>query len=34
MQRSGTATPTVSTEHFGKIGDTDVHRYVLANPGG
>ncbi|MDX8035717.1 aldose epimerase family protein [Lentzea sp. BCCO 10_0856] len=34
MQRSGTATPTVSSEHFGRIGDTDVHRYVLANPGG
>ncbi|WP_281360458.1 aldose epimerase family protein [Lentzea indica] len=34
MQRSDTATPTVSREHFGKIGDTDVDRYVLANPSG
>ncbi len=34
MQRSDTAAPAVSSEHFGRIGDTDVHRYVLANPGG
>jgi aldose 1-epimerase len=29
-----TGTPTVTTEHFGTVGDTDVHRFVLANPGG
>ncbi|PWK88448.1 aldose 1-epimerase [Lentzea atacamensis] len=34
MHRSETATPTVSREHFGRIGDVDVHRFVLANPGG
>src|SRR5687768_8275340 len=34
MQRSDTVAPTVSTEHFGQVGDTDVHRYVLVNPGG
>ncbi|NGY60332.1 galactose mutarotase [Lentzea sp. NEAU-D13] len=34
MHRSGTATPTVTTELFGKVGDTAVHRYVLVNPGG
>ena len=34
MHRSGTATPTVSTELFGTVGDTAVHRYVLVNPGG
>ena len=34
MQRSDTVTPTVTTEHFGQVGDTDVHRYVLVNPGG
>jgi aldose 1-epimerase len=34
MRRSSTASPTVSSEHFGTAGDTDVHRYVLVNPGG
>src|SRR5690349_15782624 len=24
----------VDTEHFGRIGDADVHRYALVNPGG
>jgi aldose 1-epimerase len=31
---SGTATPAVSSELFGTIGDTDVHRFTLTNPGG
>ncbi|GGU81936.1 aldose epimerase family protein [Lentzea flava] len=34
MHRSDTATPTVSRELFGRIGDTDVHRFELTNPGG
>src|SRR5687768_12457539 len=34
MHRSGTATPTVTTELFGEVGDTAVHRYALVNPGG
>lgn len=34
MRRSDTAVPTVTSEHFGKVGDTDVHRFVLVNPGG
>ncbi|GAB2807255.1 aldose epimerase family protein [Lentzea nigeriaca] len=34
MHRSDTATPTVSPELFGRIGDTDVHRFELTNPGG
>ncbi|KJK48333.1 aldose epimerase, partial [Lentzea aerocolonigenes] len=24
----------VDTEHFGRVGDVDVHRYALVNPGG
>src|SRR5919199_6066681 len=26
--------PTLSREFFGRAGDADVHRYVLASPGG
>jgi aldose 1-epimerase len=32
--RSGPAAPTLDRETFGRIGDIDVHRYVLAWPGG
>lgn len=34
MHRSDTAAPAVAREHFGRIGDVDVHRFVLTNPGG
>jgi aldose 1-epimerase len=34
MSRSGTTAPALSREFFGRVGDTDVHRYVLAWPGG
>lgn len=34
MHHSDIATPMVSREHFGRIGDVDVHRFVLTNPGG
>ena len=34
MARSAPTVPELSREFFGRVGDTDVHRYVLAWPGG